>query len=312
MPNLLVCKACQFTFPYISLIPSLFLFQNSSHLLRDYNQPITDLTALVTATSPQSCFIHVPLFATLWTVTCQTPLSMEFSRQEYSSGLPCPPPGNLSDPGVKPRSLASPASAGSFFTASATWEAQLPPAAAAAKLLQSCLTLWDPIDGSPSGSPVPRILQARTLEWVAISFSNAHWKVKVKTLSHVRLIATPWTAAHQAPPSVGFSKQEYWSGVPLPSPQLPPMISQIPSFIQKSEWTKSQCTQVKKKNLYFKKVSYCLLALQVFKNLAVSAALSPSAPQLFIITQFIFKICVSLNLQRILNSLLFEFFCSFF
>ena len=91
-------------------------------------------------------------------------------------------------------------------------------AAAAAKLLQSCPTLCDPIDGSPSGSPVPGILQARTLEWVAISFSNAwQWKVKVKSLSRVRLLATPQTAAHQAPPSMGFSRQEYWSGVPLPS-----------------------------------------------------------------------------------------------
>ena len=91
--------------------------------------------------------------------------------------------------------------------------------AAAAKSLQSCPTLCDPRDGSPPGSPVPGILQARTLEWVAISFSNA-WKgkVKVKSLSRVRLLATPWTAAYQAPPSMGFSKQEYWSGVPLPSP----------------------------------------------------------------------------------------------
>ena len=91
-------------------------------------------------------------------------------------------------------------------------------AAAAAKSLQSCPTLCDPIDGSPSGSPVPGILQARTLEWVAISFSNAwKWKVNVKSLSHVGLSATPWTAAHQAPPSMGFARQGYWSGVPLPS-----------------------------------------------------------------------------------------------
>ena len=90
---------------------------------------------------------------------------------------------------------------------------------AAAKLLQSCPTLCSPIDGSPSGSPVPGILQARTLEWVAISFSNAwKWKVKVKSLSRVWLFVTPWTAAHQAPSSMGFSRQEYWSGVPLPSP----------------------------------------------------------------------------------------------
>ena len=92
-------------------------------------------------------------------------------------------------------------------------------AAAAAKSLQSCPTLWDPIDGSPQGSPVPGILQARILEWVATSFSSAwKWKVKVKSLSHVWLFATPWTAAYQALPSMGFSSQECWSGVPLPSP----------------------------------------------------------------------------------------------
>ena len=92
-------------------------------------------------------------------------------------------------------------------------------AAAAANSIQSCPTLFDPIDSSPPGSPVPGILQARTLEWVAISFSNAlKWKVKVKSLSRVRLLATPWTAAYQAPPSMGYSKQECWSGMPLPSP----------------------------------------------------------------------------------------------
>ena len=95
-----------------------------------------------------------------------------------------------------------------------TW-LQIHAAAAAAKSLQSCLTLCDPTDSIPPGSPVPGILQARTLEWVAVSFSNAwKWKVKVKSLSHVWLLATPWTAAHQAPPSMGFSRQEYWSGVP--------------------------------------------------------------------------------------------------
>ena len=92
-------------------------------------------------------------------------------------------------------------------------------AAAAAKSLQSCPTLCDPIDGSPPGSTTPGILQARTLEWVAISFSNA-WKVKVKSLSRVWPLATPWTAAYQAPPSMGFSRQEYWSGVPSPSPNV--------------------------------------------------------------------------------------------
>ena len=118
--------------------------------------------------------------------------------------------------------------AGRRFTVWATKEApktkrithqQYNLAAAVAKSLQSCPTLCDPINGSPPGSPVPGILKARILEWVAISFSNAwKWKVKVKLLSCVRLLVTPWTAAHQAPPSMGFSRQEYWSGVPLPSP----------------------------------------------------------------------------------------------
>ena len=131
---------------------------------------------------------HVQLLATPWTAAYQAPPSMGFSRQEYWSGVP----------------LLS-------LTVAV--------AAAAAKSLQSCPTLCDPIDGSLPGSPVPGILQARTLEWVAISFSNAgKRKVKVKSLSLVRLLATPWTAAYQAPPSMGFSRQEYWSGVPLPSP----------------------------------------------------------------------------------------------
>ena len=92
-------------------------------------------------------------------------------------------------------------------------------AAAAAKSLQSCPTLCNPVDGSPPGSPIPGFFQAKTLEWVAISFSNAcTWKVKVKSLRRVRRPATPWTTAYQALLSMGFSRQEYWSGVPLPSP----------------------------------------------------------------------------------------------
>ena len=95
---------------------------------------------------------------------------------------------------------------------------QVNAAAASAKSLQSCPTLCDPIDSSPWGSPVPGILQAITLEWVAISISNSwKWKVKVKSLSRVRLLAITWAAAYQAPPSMGFARQEYWSGVPLPS-----------------------------------------------------------------------------------------------
>ena len=99
-----------------------------------------------------------------------------------------------------------------------------------AKSLQSCPTLWDPIDSSPPGFPVPGILQARILEWVAISFSNAwKWKVKVKSPCRARLLATPWTATYQAPPSMGFSRQEYLSGVPLPSPE-----NNIVEYIKKS------------------------------------------------------------------------------
>ena len=136
----------------------------------------------------------VQLFEILWSIVCQAPLSMGFSRQECWSRLPCPLLGHLPDPRMEP--------------------------AVAAKSLQSCPTLCEPIDGSPPSSPIPGILQARTLEWVAISFSNASkWKVKVKSLSCVRLFETPQTAAYQAPPSMGFSRQENWSGVPLPSPR---------------------------------------------------------------------------------------------
>ena len=126
----------------------------------------------------------------------KAPLSMGFSRQEYWSWLTFPSLRDLPDPGTEPATAAT-----------------------AAKSLQLCATLCDPMDGSPPGFSVHGILQARTLEWVAISFSNAwKWKVKVKLLSRVWLLATPWTAAYQAPPSTGFSGQQYWSAVPLPSP----------------------------------------------------------------------------------------------
>ena len=95
-------------------------------------------------------------------------------------------------------------------------------------------TLSDPMDCSPPGSSVPGIFQARTLEWVDISFSNAwKWKVKVKSLSRVWPSVTPWTAAFQAPPSIGFSRQEYWSGVPLPSP-FPLAKALVSSFVSLS------------------------------------------------------------------------------
>ena len=105
------------------------------------------------------------------TVACQAPLSMKLSRQEYWNGLPFPSPGDLPDPGIEPQSpalqadslLSEPPGKPRFVGAAA---------AAAAKSLQLCLTMCNPIDSSPPGSTIRGILQARTLEWVAISFSR--------------------------------------------------------------------------------------------------------------------------------------------
>ena len=129
-----------------------------------------------------------------------------------------------------------------------TWFA-IPFSAAAAKLLQSFLTLCDPIDGSPPGSPVPGILQARTLEWVSISFSSVwKWKVKVKSVSRIRLLVTPWTAAYQASPSMGFSRQEYWSGLPFPS-LVNHILSELSTMTtDKTDWL--NWTELRQ-NLYF-------------------------------------------------------------
>ena len=110
------------------------------------------------------------------------------------------------------------------------------------EVTQLCPTLCDPMDCSPPGSSVPGILQARTLEWVAISFSNAwKWKVKVKSFSHVWPSATPWTAAHQAPPSVGFSRQECWSGVPLPTLALQILDGHPPKFLEPISYNNFMC-----------------------------------------------------------------------
>ena len=114
----------------------------------------------------------------------------------------------------------------------------------AAKSLQSCPTLCNLIDGRPPGSPFPGILQARTQEWVAISFSKTwKWKVKMNSLSHVWLFKIPWTVAYQAPPSMGFSRQEYWSGVPLPSPRVYP--TDYPSCELQSQGTMTNIITVK-------------------------------------------------------------------
>ena len=145
-------------------------------------------------------------------------LSVGFRRQEYWSGLPFLSLGDLPDLGIEPTSPASPAFQVDSLPLSHL-ASLIALTATAAKSRQACPTLCDPRDGYPTGCSVPGILQARTLEWAAISFSDAwKWKVKVKSLSHVWLFATPRTVAYQAPPSMGFSRQECWSGVPLPSP----------------------------------------------------------------------------------------------
>ena len=92
-------------------------------------------------------------------------MSMGFSRQGYWSGLPCPPPGDLPEPGIE---HGSPALQADSLLSEAPGKRMPDLAAAAAKLLQSCPTLCNPIDGSPPGSPVPGILQAKTLEWVVM------------------------------------------------------------------------------------------------------------------------------------------------
>ena len=144
---------------------------------------------------------------------------MGFPRQEYWSGLPFPSPRDPPNPGIEPASDSLPLSHQKSLNKAYGGRNII--TATAAKSLQSCLTLCDPMDFSPPGFSVHGTLQARTLEWVAISFFNEwKWKVKVKSLSRVWLLATPWTAAYQAPPSMGFSGHQYWSGVPLPSPNI--------------------------------------------------------------------------------------------
>ena len=148
-------------------------------------------------------FSSVRLFSTPWTQTTRLLHPWDFPGKSTGVGCRCLLWFSLWPPSICMIDSAAAAAA-----------------AAAAKSLQLCPTLCDPIDGSPTGSPVPGMLQARTLEWVAISFSNAwKWKVKGKLLSCVWLFTTPRTAAYQAPPSMGFSRQEYWSGVPLPFPR---------------------------------------------------------------------------------------------
>ena len=142
----------------------------------------------------------VRLSAMLWTISSQAPLSMGILQARILEWVAIFLQGTFPTQGSNLHLLNW-----QIIYHGATCIS--PATAAAAKSLQLCPTLCDPIDSSPPGSPIPGILQARTLEWVAIAFSNA-WKWKVKLLSCVRLFATPWTAAYQAPLSMGFSRQE--------------------------------------------------------------------------------------------------------
>ena len=141
-------------------------------------------------------------FGIPWAVALQALLSMRFPRQEYWSGLQFPPPGNLPNPGIEPE---SPALAGVFFTIEPL-------------LLLSCFSrvqICATRDGSPTRLPRPWDSPGKN---TGVGCHFLLQCMKVKSLSHVRPLATPWTAAYQAPLSMGFSWQEYWSGVPLPSP----------------------------------------------------------------------------------------------
>ena len=180
-----------------------------------------------------SCFSHVWTgcnCANSWTVARQAPHPWDSPGKNTGVGCHSLLQGIFPSQGWNLHLMSPALAGGSLSLAPAGKPKHM--AAAAAKSLQSCPTLCDPIDGSPPGSPVPGILQATTLEWVAISFSNAwEWKVKGKLLSRVWLLATPWTAAYQSPPSMGFSRQEYWSGVPSPSPKHIAFISKYQTLL---------------------------------------------------------------------------------
>ena len=188
-------------------------------------------------------------------------------------------------------------------------------AAAATKSLQLRPTLCDPIDGSPPGSPIPGILQARTPEWVAISFPSAwKWKVKVKLLNRVQLLATPWTAAHQAPLSMGFSRQEYWGGVPLPSPRaasrncirwenwffpsVPNRNAALPNSLIWAQWNPFQISGLQN----FKTIKLCCLSHNICSNLLqplLGTSTIPHTHLIGTIIQVLVVIVPSLQLERL-------------
>ena len=175
------------------------------------------------------------------------------------------------------------------------------PAPAAAKSLQSCPTLCDPTDGRPPGSPVPGILKARTLEWVAISFSNAwKWKVKEKALSRVQLLATPWTAAYQAPPPMGFSRQEYWSGMPLPSPQPALKWGQTKPWRNWGKFAQLGWSEINQGKFSLQLVDFYeifLVSLSIFHTLVIQGADLSQTKSFFFFPTFFFFFLLYFALQ---------------
>ena len=164
-------------------------------------------------------------FATLWTIACQAPLSMGFPRQEYWSGFPFPSPGDIPDPGTEPASPVSCIGRQILYH----WAPGKPFNRMLLLLLLSHFShVWFCATPETAAHQAPPSLGfSRQEHWSGLPFpSPMHesekwkWKVKVKSLSRVWLFLTPWTAAYQAPPSLGFSRQEYWSGVPSPSPLI--------------------------------------------------------------------------------------------
>ena len=156
---------------------------------------------------------RVWLFATPWTLSYQPPPSMGFSRQEYWSGLPFPSPGDLPDPGIEP---ASPALQADALPSEPPWKPY------SEVLLLSHFSRVDSVQPQrrqPTRLPSPWASPGKnTGMGCHFLLQCMKVKMKLKSLSCVLLLETPWTATHQAPTPMGFSRQEYWSGVPLPSP----------------------------------------------------------------------------------------------
>ena len=187
------------------------------------------------------CEVTLVMFdwAMPWTAAHQAPLSTGFFRQEYWSGLPCPPP-DLPDPGIEPGSLMSSELASEFFTTVATWEAQygaLDSIITKAKCLEKDFFIFLGRENitfeANSQATIVLFHSSNNTEFTCTHNTSTYsslqchleltlhimvWLLLLSRFSRVRPCVTPQTAAHQAPPSLGFSRQEHWSGLPFPSP----------------------------------------------------------------------------------------------